>query len=64
MQNLITKQTLCYSISVEQNNTEGPQPLLKTCMKLPLTSAGTQCAAKEQDVASLSKLLQRGPQTA
>lgn len=64
MQNLITKQTLCYSISVEQKNTEGPQPLLKTCTKLPLTSAGTRCAAKEQNVVSQSKTFQRGPKTA
>lgn len=63
-QNLITKQTLCYSISEQQNNTEGPQRPLKTWMKLLLASAGTQHAAKEQDVASRSKVLQRGSETA
>lgn len=33
-------------------------PPLKICMKLPLTSAGAQHAAKEQDVASQSEQLQ------
>lgn len=51
-ENIISKQTLCYSISAKRNNTEVPRPPLKICMKLPLTSAGTQHTAKKQDVAS------------